>query len=126
MTPRIARQRINERLDEIRRLLDEALPEGQIDAQPRGKPPQPDYTKRVEREIWRIWDKLEKLPEITVRRVRKLIQDSYCQDRTNASFSTVLSDWAENGYLEIVRQGSGPRPTVYRVPPAAGAARTKA
>jgi hypothetical protein len=114
------------RLNEIKKLLDKALQlmETLIEAQPKptpGKPPQPRRYQRIERAIWNVWDELEHLPPFTVANVRKTVvkkaggSSTYLGDRSNSAYSSILSRWAEAGYLEIVEQGAGPLPTKYKI-----------
>jgi hypothetical protein len=114
-------------LNEIKRLLHKAqeLTETLLEAQPKptpGKPPEPRRSQRFERAIWNMWDELKPLLEFTVADVRKRAvkkagaYPAFFAQRSDSSYSSILSRWAKTGDLEIVEQGKGRRPTKYKVP----------
>jgi hypothetical protein len=109
-------------LNEITRLLTKA--QGLLDmvaaAQPKpahGKPEQPYYTKKVEREIWRAWDKLKACGEFDARKARQIAKGEPTQKRyIDSSYSSILSRWSKEGYLIKLRGGDGPVAAVYQIP----------
>jgi hypothetical protein len=105
---------LKSRLSDAQKLVDEVL--ASLDRKPLGRP-QARWPQRVACEIINMWDRLKELQCFTAEDVKKMITDSYCRSRSKAAFSSTLSDWAKEGYIEIVEQGSGPKPTFYKIPP---------
>jgi hypothetical protein len=96
--------------------------ESAIEAQPKptpGKPPQPYYTQRVAREIWNIWDKLKTKDQFDANDAWKIAKgkDSLpTMYRIDSFYSAILSKWAQEGYIERIREGRGPLPAIYKIP----------
>ena len=114
-------------LKEIKRLLDKAqeLTETLLEAQPKptpGKPPEPRRSQRFERGIRNVWEELKPLEHFTVADVRKRVvknagaYPAFFVQRSDSSYSSILSRWAKAEFLDIIEQGKGRRPTKYKVP----------
>lgn len=114
------------KLNEIKRLLDKAqeLTEMLLETQPKPtpeKPPEPRRSQKIERAIWNVWEELKRLSDFTVADVReKVVKNAggyrtYLEGRSDSSYSSILSRWAKAEHLEIVKQGKGRRPTIYRI-----------
>ncbi|MGA3269118.1 MAG: hypothetical protein ABSE16_20170 [Verrucomicrobiota bacterium] len=116
------------KLNEVKRLLDKAqqLTETLIEAQPKPIPGQPKephrHSQRIEWAIWNLWHKLKALPQFTAARVKRMAIENVERDRhylqycSDSSFSSILSRWAKEGSLEIVEQGRGRRPSIFKIP----------
>lgn len=109
------------RLNEIKSLLDKAnaLLETVIEAQPKptpGKPPQPYWTQRVKRELWNVWDKLKDAGEFDANDAWGIVHSKTAHLRIDSFYSSILSEWAREGYLERTQEGRGPLPAKYRIP----------
>lgn len=83
-----------------------------------GKPPQPLYGQRVKREIWNGWDKLKAAGEFDAGQAKKIIRGDTGSIiyRIDSSYSAILAEWFREGYIERVREGSGPLPSIYKIP----------
>ena len=107
-------------LIEIKKLLEKAqkLTDAVIASQEKpksGKPPEPEYSQRVACCIWNEWEKLKQKGEFTVRDAKALMTDPYCKKRSESAYSSILSRWAREGYIDKIKPGSGPRPAKYKI-----------
>ena len=90
-----------------------------VESQPKptpGKPPQPHYTQKVAREIWNAWDKLKAAGQFDASKARKIAKNEEIFYRIDSSYSAILSKWASEGYIDRVKEGSGPLPAIYKIP----------
>jgi hypothetical protein len=108
---------------EIKALLEKAntrllaLAESQPKAIP-GKPPQPPYSRKIEREIWDAWDDLKAKGQFTAAtawKVAKKQTHTPFPYRIDSAYSSILSRWAREGFIERMRQGRGQMPSLYRI-----------
>ena len=85
--------------------------------QPFGKPPQPGRGQRVKKELWNVWDELKAKGQFTAHQARKIATKGFDSryTRSNSSYSAVLSNWAQDGYIERIESGSGQRPAIYQI-----------
>jgi hypothetical protein len=109
------------KLSEIKSLLDKAqgLLQMVIEAQPKptpGKPPQPYWTQRTEKEIWDAWEKLRAKGQFDAADAWNIVHGNLAKTyRTDSFYSSILSRWAREGYIERVREGRGPIPALYKI-----------
>lgn len=108
---------------EIKKLIDRAqgLLEMVIASQPKqilGKPTQPYYTQRVATKLWEAWEKLKAKGKFDASEAKRIAtgDTNLRHYRIDSSYSAVLSQWAKEGYLDIIEKGSGPRPSIYKIP----------
>ena len=85
--------------------------------QPSGKPPQPGRGQRVKRELLNAWDELKAKGQFTASQARKIVTKGFDSryTRSNSSYSAVLSNWAQDGYIEKIQSGRGQRPAIYQI-----------
>ena len=108
--------RIKILVDKLQRQVGAAIAAEIATAKPVENQPHPDPSQGLAWKIAQVWDSLKLKNGFRVRTVRKLLEnDPGCRFMSDSSFSAILSRWAQDRYLEIVEQGSGRRPTVYRV-----------
>jgi hypothetical protein len=85
---------------------------------PPGKPPQPYWTQRTKKEIWDFWDKIKTKDTFTAADVWDIVHPNSkaLTYRIDSFYSAILSEWARDGHLEIVRKGRGQTATFYKIP----------
>jgi len=82
-----------------------------------GKPDRPNYTKRIELEIWNAWDKLKVTGEFGAKEARQIAKgEAQLKGWIDSSYSAILSRWAKEGYLVKVSGGAGSAPAIYKIP----------
>ena len=115
------------KLTELKRLLDKAqeLTEMLLETQPKAtpeKPEEPRRSQRIARAIWKVWEELKPLSHFTVADVKARVvknaggYGTYLEQRSDSSYSSILSGWAKADFLAIVEQGKGRLPTRYKIP----------
>ena len=104
---------IEKRLTEAQRLLASVIAS---EPKPKpGKPPMPTF-QSVEYYIWLSWDKLKAENEFTAYHAKEIVKaDGKSRLRTDSSYSAVLSRWARDGYIKLITQGSGQKPSTYKI-----------
>jgi hypothetical protein len=110
-------------LMEIQKLIGKAqlLIATLVESQPKptpGKPPEPRYSQRIKRGIWKAWDKLKAEEEFTAAKASSIVgeEDSYLRRRSVAAYSAILSEWAKAGYIVQIEEGKGRLPSRYKIP----------
>ncbi|HEX5399596.1 MAG TPA: hypothetical protein VFY06_11175 [Verrucomicrobiae bacterium] len=110
------------RLIEIEKLISKAhgLLTMVVESQPKpapGKPPQPHYTRKIETQIWRAWDKLKSAGNFTASEAKRLVTGDKDPRhwRTDSFYSSILSRWASEGYIERVQEGRGTKAATYKI-----------
>jgi hypothetical protein len=115
MNTRVTLSQITELLTKAQGLLQMV-----VDAQPKptpGKPPQPYWTQRTEKEIWDVWEKLKAKEKFDASDVWNIVHGENSNKwRINSHYSAILSRWARDGHLHRVREGSGRISALYKIP----------
>lgn len=90
-----------------------------IESEPKptpGKPPQPYGNQKVELAIWRAWDQLKDLDKFDAYKAKKVATGIVPRNRRiDSSYSSILSRWAQLGYIDRIEAGSGPKPAFYKI-----------
>jgi len=109
-------------LAEIKKLIDQAQVRiaALLEVQPKptpGKPPRPGFNQNTAMSIWRVWDKLKAKGIFSATQAKSIATERWegFPLPSDSAFSSILSGWAKDEYLQIVRQGKGRLPTVYKV-----------
>lgn len=67
--------------------------------------------------LWKGWDKLRLKGNFTPAEAREIVggDDRYLKDRSDSSYSSILSRWEREGHLKKIKGGKGRQPATYEI-----------
>src|SRR5205809_7469310 len=105
-------------LNRIKVLTEQAIATEKIIVKPMSEPPEPAYEQRVARSIVdNCWPWMKNQSGFTSKQVDRMLRkkDRGCADIAETFVSAILSKWAKEGYLEVIREHRGRLGNLYRV-----------